>query len=116
MAGRRQAAFETQLKEGAFLKATTKPIVDGAVTFKPPVPYALRKVKRGMDKGTHFRNNTYGAGGIPGDPHPTAVHEYGDWAQWAQLPAGNVAERNEGLHLYVKSLTWNSYMVCTSKE
>ena len=110
MAGRRQAAFETQLKEDAFLKATTKPIVDDTVTFKPPVPYAIREVKRGMDKGIHFKNDTYGLGGIPGDPHPTAVHEYGDWAQWAQLPAGNVAERNEGLHLYGKSLTWNSYL------
>ena len=62
MAGRRQQAFEAQLKDGAFLKATTKPIVDGTVTFKPPVPYAIREVKRGMDKGIHFKDNTYGLG------------------------------------------------------
>ena len=65
IAGRRQLAFETQLKEGAFLKATIKLIVDGTATFKPPVPYAIRAVKRGMDKGIHFQNNTYGAGGFP---------------------------------------------------
>ena len=106
MAGRRQAAFEAQLKENAFLKATIKPIVDDTVTFKPPVLCAIRKVKRSMHKGIHFKNNTYGLGEIPGDAHPTAVYGYDDWAQWAQLPPGNVAERNEGIHLYVKSLTW----------
>ena len=80
MAGRRQAAFEAQLKENAFLKATIKPIVDDTVTFKLLVPYAIREVKRSMDKGIHFKNNTYGLGGIAGDAHPTAVHEYDDWA------------------------------------
>ena len=55
-----------------------------------------------MDKGIHFRDNTYGLAGIAGDPHATAVHEYGDWAQWAQIPAGNVAERIEGLSNYAK--------------
>ena len=62
MAARRQAAFEAQLKENAFLKATIKPIVDGAITFKPPIPYAIREVKRSMGKGIHFKNNTFGAG------------------------------------------------------
>ena len=98
MAVRRQDAWEAQLKEKAFLSATIKPIVDDTATFKPPIPYALREVKRSMDKGIHFKNNT----------HATALHEYGDWAQWAQIPAGNVAERNEGLSNYAKSLTWNS--------
>ena len=110
MAARRQSALEAQLKEKAFLSATIKPIVDDTVTFKPPIPYALHEVKRSMDKGIHFRNNTYGVGGIAGDAHVTALHEYGDWDQWAQLPAGNVAERNEGFHMYVKSLTWNAYI------
>ena len=110
MAARRQDAWEAQLKEKAFLSATIKPIVDDTVTFKPPIPYALREVKRSMDKGIHFKDNTYGLAGIAGDPHATAMHEYGDWAQWAQIPAGNVAERNEGLSNYVKSLTWNSYI------
>ena len=110
MAARRQSAWEAQLKEKAFLSATAEPIADDTVTFKPPIPYALREVKRSMDNGIHFRNNTYGVGGIAGDAHVTALHEYGDWDQWAQLPAGNVAERNEGLHMYVKSLTWNAYI------
>ena len=56
MAARRQAAFEAQLKENAFLKATIKPIVDDTVTFKPPIPYAIREVKRSMDKGIYFKN------------------------------------------------------------
>ena len=111
MAARRQSAWEAQLKEKAFLSATIKPIVDDTATFKPPIPYALREVKRSMGKGTHFRkNNTYGVGRISGVAHVTALHEYGDWDQWAQLPAGNVAERNEGLSMYVKSLTWNAYI------
>ena len=110
MAGRRQQAFEAQLKESAFLKATIKPIVEDTVTFKPPVPYAIREVKRGMDKGIHFKDNTYGLGGLPADAHATAINDYDNWAQWASLPAGNVAERNEGLHLYVKCLAWNSYV------
>ena len=38
------------------------------------------------------------------------MYEYDNWDQWAQTPAGNIAERNEGLRLYVKSLTWNSYI------
>ena len=38
------------------------------------------------------------------------IHKYGDWAQWAQIPAGNVAERDEGLNNYVRSLTWNAYI------
>ena len=63
-----------------------------------------------MDKGIHFRDNTYGLAGIAGDPRATALREYGDWAQWAQIPAGNVAERNEGLSNYAKSLTWNAYI------
>ena len=28
----------------------------------------------------------------------------------AQIPAGNAAERNEGLSNYVRSLTWNAYI------
>ena len=63
-----------------------------------------------MGKGIHFRNKTYGLGGILGGAHPTAIHEYGDWAHWAQIPAGNVAERDEGLNNYVRSLTWNAYI------
>ena len=64
-----------------------------------------------MDKGIiHFKNNTYGPGGTAGDAHVTALHEYDDWGQWAQIPAGNVAERNEGVHNYAKNLTWNSYI------
>ena len=89
-------------KEKAFLSATIKPIVDDTVTFKPPIPYAIREVKRSMDKGIHFKNNTFGPGGIAGDAHVTALHEYDDWAQWAKIPAGNVAERNEGLSNYAK--------------
>ena len=104
MAARRQSAWAAQLKEKAFLSATIKPIADDTVTFKPPIPYALREVKRSMDNGIHFRNNTYGVGGIAGDAHVTALHEYGDWDPWAQLPAGNVAERNEGLSNNAKSL------------
>ena len=79
MAARRQDAWEAQLKEKAFLSATIKPIADDTVTFKPPIPYALREVKRVMDKGIHFRDNTYGVAGIAGDPHPTALHEYDDY-------------------------------------
>ena len=110
MAARRQQQWEAQLKEKAFLRATIKPIVDETVNYKPPIPYALREVKRSTDKGIHFRDNTYGLAGIAGDPHATALREYGDWAQWAQIPAGNVAERIEGLSNCVKSLTWNAYI------
>ena len=110
MAARRQDASEAQLNEKAVLSATIKPIVDETVNYKPPIPYALRQVKRSMDRGIHFRNSTYGLAGIAGDPHATALHEYGDWAQWAQVPAGKVAERNEGLRNYAKSLTWNAYI------
>ena len=110
MAARRQQQWKAQLKEKAFLIATIKPIVDETVGYKAPIPYALREVKRIMDKGIHFHDSTYGLGGIPGDPHATALHEYGDWAQWAQIPAGNVAERNEGLSNYAKGLTWNAYI------
>ena len=59
MAVRRQQQLEAQLKENAILITTIKPIVDEAVAFKAPAPYALREVKRVMDKGTHFRDNTY---------------------------------------------------------
>ena len=110
MAARRQDAWEAQLKEKAFLGATIKPIVDETVNYNPPIPYALRRVKRSMDRGIHFRNNTHGLAGIAGDPHAAAIHEYGDWAQWAQIPAGNVAERNEGLRNYAKSITGNAYI------
>ena len=57
MAARRQQQkqWEAQLKEKAFLSATTKPIVDETVNYKPPIPYALRQVKRSMDRGIHFR-------------------------------------------------------------
>ena len=110
MAVRRQQQWEAQLKENAFLITTIKPIVNGAVAFKAPVPYALREVKRVMDKGIHFRDNTYGLAGAAGDPHPTAMHEYDDWAGWAQIPAGNIVERNEGLSNYVRGLTWNAYI------
>ena len=88
MAARRQQQWEAQLnKEKAFLVATIKPIVDETVGYKAPIPYALREVKRIMDKETHVRDNTYGLAGIAGDPHATALREYGDWAQWAQIPA-----------------------------
>ena len=67
MASRRQDAWEAQLKEKAFLSAMIKPIADGTITFKPPVPYALREVKRSMDKGVYFKDNTsYGPAGIAG--------------------------------------------------
>ena len=58
MAVRRQQQWEAQLKEKAFLSATIKPIVDETVNYKPPIPYALREVKRAMNKGIHFRDNT----------------------------------------------------------
>ena len=61
MASRRQDAWEAQLnKEKAVLVATTKPIIDDTATFKPPIPYALREVKRSMDKGVYFKDNTRG--------------------------------------------------------
>ena len=93
-----------------FLVATMKPIVDDTVTFKPPVPYALREVKRSMDKGVYFKDNTYGLAGAPGVATMSSMYEYDSWSQWAQTPAGNVAERDEGLYSYVKSLTWNAYV------
>ena len=80
MAARRQDAWEAQLKEKAFLSATIKPIADYTATFKQPIPYAIREVKRSMDNGIHFKNNTYGPGGTAGDAHVTALHEYVDWA------------------------------------
>ena len=46
MAVHRQQQWEARLKENAFLITTSKPIVDEAVAFKAPVPYALREVKR----------------------------------------------------------------------
>ena len=107
---RRQQQREAQLKENAFFITTIKPTVDEAVAFKVPVPYALREVKRVMNKGIHFRGNTYGLDGAAGNPHATAMHEYGDWAQWAQIPAGNIVGRNEGLSNYVRGLTWNAYI------
>ena len=105
MASRRQDAWEAQLKGKAFFVATIKPIIDDTVTVKPPIPYALREVKRSMDKGIYFKDNTYGPAGIAGVSHATTMNEYDDWAQWAQTPAGNVAERNEGISNYAKSLT-----------
>ena len=110
MASRRQDAWEAQLKEKAFLTAMIKPIADDISTSKPPVPYALREVKRSMDKGVYFKDNAYGLAGIAGVSHATTLHEYGSWDQWAQTPAGNVAEQQEGLGNYVRSLTWNSYI------
>ena len=110
MASRRQDAWEAQLKEKAFLVASIKPIVDDTITFKPPVPYALREVKRSMDKGVYFKDNTYGPAGTSGVSHATTMYEYDSWDQWAQTPARNIAERNEGLSNYVKSFTWNSYI------
>ena len=47
---------------------------------------------------------------MAGVSHATTMYEYDDWAQWAQTPAENVAERNEGLSNYSKSLTWNSHI------
>ena len=38
------------------------------------------------------------------------MHEYDTWAQWAQTPAGNIAEHNEGISNYIKSLTLNAYI------
>ena len=38
------------------------------------------------------------------------MYEYDTWAQWAQAPAGNIAERNEGISNYIKSLTLNAYI------
>ena len=110
MAQRRQDAWELQLKEKAFLVASIKPIVDDTTTFKPTVPFALREVKRSMDKGVYFKDNTYGPAGLAGPAHATTMHEYGTWAQWAQTPAGNIAERDEGISNYVKSLTLNAYI------
>ena len=110
MAVRQQQQWEAQLREKGFLIGTIKPIVDEAVAYKAPIPYALREVKRVIDKGIHVRDNTYGVAGIAGDLHPTALHEYGDWAQWAQIPAGNIAERNEGLNNYVRGLTRGAYI------
>ena len=63
-----------------------------------------------MDKGVYFKDNTYGPAGTAGASHATTMYEYGNWDQWAQTPAGNIAERDEGLSNYVKSLTWNSYI------
>ena len=96
MAQRRQDAFELKLKEKAFLTSTIKPIVGETTTFKPPVPFALREVKRGMDKGIFFKDNTYGLGGAPGVATMTSSQEYDNWDQWAQTPAGNVAEQERG--------------------
>ena len=110
MAVRRQQQWEAQLKENAFLITKIKPIADEAVAFKAPVPYALREVKRVMGKGIHFRDNTYGLAGAAGDPHATAMHEYDEWAGWAQTPAGNIVEQNEELSNYVRGLTWNAYI------
>jgi len=110
MAQRRQDAFELKLKEKAFLTSAIKPIVGETTTFKPPVPYVLREVKRGMDKGIFFKDNTYGLGGAPGVATMTSSQEYDNWDQWAQTPAGNVAEQEEGLANYVKSLTLNAYV------
>ena len=84
MAARRQDAWELQLKEKAFLVASIKPIVDGTITFKPTVPYALREVKRSMDKGVYFKDNTYGPAGLAGPAHATTMYEYGNWDQWAR--------------------------------
>ena len=103
MASRRQDAWEAQLKEKAFLAAMTKPIADGTITFKPPVPYALREAKRSMDKGVYFKDNMHGPAGIAGVSHATTMHEYDSWDQWAQTPAGNVAEQQEGLRNYARS-------------
>ena len=58
MAVRRQQQWEAQLKEKGFPIGTIKPIVDEAVAYKAPVPYALCEAKRTMDKGIHFRNTT----------------------------------------------------------
>ena len=57
---RQQKHWEAQLREKGFLIGTIKPIVEEAVASKAPVPCALREVKRAMDKGVHFRDNTYG--------------------------------------------------------
>ena len=38
------------------------------------------------------------------------MHEYDDWARWAQIPAGNIVERNDGLSNYVRGLAWNTYI------
>ena len=86
MAQRRQDAWELQLKEKAFLVASIKPIVDAITTFKPTVPFALREVKRSMDKGVYFKDNTYGPAGLAGPAHATTMYEYDTWAQWAQTP------------------------------
>ena len=76
MASRRQDSWEAQFKEKAFLTATIKPIADDTVTFKPPIPYALREVKRSMDKGIYFKDNPYGMAGIAGVSHAATMHEY----------------------------------------
>ena len=81
MAQRRQDAWELKLKEKAFLTSTIKPIVDETTTFKPPVPYVLREVKRGMDKGVYFKDNTYGLAGAPGVATMSSIYEYDNWDQ-----------------------------------
>ena len=64
-----------------------------------------------MDMEIHFRDNKYGLAGAAGDPHPAAMHKNDDdWAGWAQIPAGNIVERNEGPSNYVRGLTWNAYI------
>ena len=57
-----------------------------------------------MDKGVYFKDNTYGPAGLAGPAHATTIYEYGNWDQWAQTPAGNIAERNEGISNYAKSV------------
>ena len=63
-----------------------------------------------MDKGVYFKDNTYGPAGLAGPAHATTMYEYDTWAQWAQTPAGDIAERNEGISNYIKSLTLNAYI------
>ena len=50
--------------------------MDDTITFKPTVPYALREVKRSMDKGVYFKDNTYGPAGLAGPAHATTMYEY----------------------------------------
>ena len=63
-----------------------------------------------MDTAIHFRDNTYGVAGAAGDPHPTAIHEYGDWAGLKFQLETSMNGMRGLLGNYVRGLTWNAYI------